>query len=96
MGLDRFGKYYRNVSNWIILAMDNREPAVVVRRQMLPLYIPTVSMFHNEKTRFIVNFISTVKYSERGIMKLHEEQVTTLVLLVVIIGCFVVARYLLV
>lgn len=27
-------------------------------------------------------------------MKLHEEQVTTLVLCVVIIGCFVVARYL--
>ena len=54
MGPDRFGKCYRDSSNWIILALDNREPGVVVRRQMLPLYIPTVSMFHNEKTRFIV------------------------------------------
>nr|DAQ16287.1 MAG TPA: hypothetical protein [Caudoviricetes sp.] len=33
-------------------------------------------------------------YSEGRIMKLHEEQVTALVLCVVIIGCFVVARYL--
>ena len=94
MGYNHFGKCYRNGSNWIILAMDNWEPPVVVRRQMLPLYIPTVSMFHNEKLRFIENFISTVKYSDWRIMKLHEEQITTLVLLVVIIGCFVVARYL--
>ena len=83
-GPDRFGKCYRGGSNWIILAMDNRELAVVVRRQVLPF----------DKSRFIVNFISTVKYSERRIMKLHEEQVTALVLCVVIIGCFVVARYL--
>lgn len=73
--------------------MDNWEPGVVVRRQMLPLYIPTVSMFHNEKTRFIVNFISTVKYSERRIMKLHEEQVIAVLLCVMIIVCFVVVRY---
>ena len=29
MGSDRFGKYYRNGSNWIILAMDKRELALV-------------------------------------------------------------------
>ena len=62
MGSDRFGKYYRNGSNWIILAMDKRELALV-------------------------------NVTGRRIMKLHEEQITALVICVVIIGCFVVTRY---
>ena len=60
MGSDRFGKYYRNGSNWIILAMDKRELALV---------------------------------NVTGIMKLHEEQITALAFCVVIIGCFIIARY---
>ena len=58
MGPDRFGKCYRDGSNWIILALDNRELALV-------------------------------NVTGRRIMKLHEEQITALV----IIGCFVVTRY---
>lgn len=79
MGSDHFSKYYRNGSNWIILAMDNREPSLVNVIGTIPINIRSVGLY---------------MYSGRRIMKLHEEQVTALVLCVVIIGCFVDARYL--
>lgn len=83
VGIDCFGMCYWDGSNWIILALDNWESAVVVWRQVLPF----------GKSRFIVNFISTVNCSERRIMKLHDEQVIAALLCVMIIVCFVVVRY---
>ena len=78
MGPDRFGKCYRDSSNWIILALDNREPVLVIVTGINQINTHSVGMY---------------MHSRRRIMKLHEEQLTALVICVVIIGCFVVARY---
>ena len=44
MGSDRFGKYYRDGSNWIILALDNRELALVNVTEIIPINIRSVGM----------------------------------------------------
>ena len=44
MGSDRFGKYYRNGSYWIILAMDKRELALVNVTGIIPINIRSVGM----------------------------------------------------
>lgn len=58
--------------------MDNREPDLVIDTGINPINIHSVGMY---------------MHSRRRIMKLHEEQITALVICVVIIGCFVVTRY---
>lgn len=44
MGPDRFGKCYRDGSNWIILALDNRELALVNVTGITPIIIRSVGM----------------------------------------------------
>ena len=44
MGPDRFGKCYRDGSNWINLALDNREPVLVIVTGINPINIHSVGM----------------------------------------------------